>query len=218
MEKRTRDIQFMKLFGITGGIAMGKSTAGLLLRQHGVAVIDTDDIARQLVAPGQPALAEIRERFGPGICFPDGSLDRRQLARRVFALPSARSSLEAILHPRIRAMWEAEADCWRKAGRPCGAVIIPLLFETRAGPLFDATICVACSAATQAGRLRERGWDAIQSQQRMDAQWPIDKKTAQSDFMVWTDTTLEVHAAQLLGIIGPRAIGADGRPAGRPPA
>jgi dephospho-CoA kinase len=66
----------MKLFGITGGIAMGKSTAGRLLRQQGVAVIDTDDLARQVVEPGQPALAEIRERFGPAVFLPDGRLDR----------------------------------------------------------------------------------------------------------------------------------------------
>jgi len=193
----------MKLFGITGGIAMGKSTAGLLLRQHGVAVVDSDDIARQAVEPGQPALAEIRERFGPAVLLPDGRLDREQLARQIFALASARSDLEAILHPRIRAAWNAEADRWRKAGRPCGAVVIPLLFETQAEPLFDATLCVACSAAAQARRLRERGWDAVQSRQRLEAQWPVEKKIARSDFVVWTDSTLEVHAAQLRRILGP---------------
>ena len=192
----------MKLLGITGGMAMGKSTAGQLLRQLGVAVIDTDDTARQVVEPGQPALAEVRERFGPAIFLPDGRLDRKQLARQVFALPSARADLEAILHPRIRAVWMAEADAWRKAGRPCGAVVIPLLFETRAEALFDATICVACSAAAQARRLRGRGWDAIQIEQRLQAQWPVEKKIALTDFVVWTGATLEVHAAQLLRIMG----------------
>ena len=192
----------MKLLGITGGIAMGKSTAGQLLRQHGVAVIDTDVTARQIVEPGQPALKEIRERFGPAVFLPDGSLDREQLARQVFALPSARANLEAILHPRIRSVWMAEADAWRQAGRPCGAVVIPLLFETRAEPLFDATLCVACSAAAQARRLRERGWDAVQSEQRLQAQWPVEKKIALADFVVWTGASLEVLAAQLLQIIG----------------
>ena len=190
----------MKLFGITGGIAMGKSTAGHLLEEHGVAVIDTDNIARQIVEPGQPALAEIRERFGPAVLLPDGRLDREEMARLVFALPAARADLEAILHPRIRAVWTAEADTWRKTGRPCGVVIIPLLFETGAEPLLDATICMACSAATQARRLRARGWEAAQSRQRLQAQWPVEKKIAHSDFVVWTDTTLEVHAAQLLKI------------------
>jgi len=192
----------MKLLGVTGGMAMGKSTAGQLLRQHGVAVIDTDDTARRLVAPGQPALAEIGERFGPAVLLPDGRLDRKQLARQVFALSSARADLEAILHPRIRAVWTAEADVWRKAGLPCGAVVIPLLFETRAESLFDATLCVACSTAAQARRLRERGWDAVQIEQRLQAQWPVEKKIARADFVVWTGASLEVHAAQLLKIIG----------------
>ncbi len=192
----------MKLFGITGGIAMGKSTAGRLLRQQGVAVVDTDDTARQIVEPGQPALAEIRERFGPAVLLADGRLDRKELARQIFANPTARAALEAILHPRIRALWKAEADTWRKSGRPCGAVIIPLLFETKAEEQLDATICVACSAAAQARRLRARGWDAVQSRQRIEAQWPVDKKIAHADFVVWTGTTLEMHAAQLLKITG----------------
>ena len=186
---------------------MGKTTAGHLLRQIGVAVVDCDDIARQAVEPGQPALAEIRQRFGPAVLLPDGRLDRGQLARQVFALASARSDLEAILHPRIRTVWKAEADGWREAGRPCGAVVIPLLFETQAEPLFDAAICVACSAAEQARRLQERGWDALESRQRLQAQWPVEKKIARSDFVVWTGSTLESHAAQLLKIIGRRTGG-----------
>ena len=189
---------------------MGKSTAGLLLRRLGVAVVDSDDIARQIVEPGQPALEEIREKFGPAVFLADGRLDREELARRIFALASARADLEAILHPRIRAVWTAEAGRWREAGRPCGAVVIPLLFETRAEPLFDAAICVACSAAAQARRLRERGWDAVQSRQRLEAQWPVEKKIARSDFVVWTGATLEIHAAQLLRILGRRTGAGDG--------
>jgi len=181
---------------------MGKSTAGRLLHQQGVPVIDTDTLAHQFVEPGQPALAEIRERFGPAVLLRDGRLDRAELARQVFAHPSARADLEAILHARIRACWRALSEAWRSAGRPCGAVIIPLLFETRAETQLDATICVACSAATQARRLRDRGWDAAQSLQRLKAQWPVEKKMARSNFVVWTDTTLEIHAAQLLRIIG----------------
>jgi dephospho-CoA kinase len=192
----------MKLFGVTGGIAMGKSTAGELLRRQGAAVLDTDTLARQLVEPGQPALAEILEKFGPSVFLPDGRLDREQLARKVFSDPAARGDLEAILHPRIRAAWSREAQNWRAAGLACGAVVIPLLFETRAAPLFDATLCVACSAATQARRLRERGWDAAQIKQRLEAQWPVERKIALADYVVWTDTTLEAHAAQLLRVIG----------------
>jgi dephospho-CoA kinase len=176
---------------------MGKTTAGELLRKLGVEVIDTDGIARRLVEPSQPALAEIRNRFGEDMLLPDGHLDRGKLARHVFAHPAARAELEAILHPRIHEVWRNETLAWRAAGRAFGAVIIPLLFETKAESFFDATICVACSPAAQAKRLAERGWEAAQCQQRLDAQWPTERKIHHSDFVVWTNTTLEIHAAQL---------------------
>lgn len=176
---------------------MGKSTVGKLLEQRGVAVVDTDVLARQLVEPGQPALLEIQKLFGPSILGSDGRLDRGQLARQIFGNTQARQDLEAILHPPIRAAWEAEVQRWRAEGRAQGAVIIPLLFETKAAPLFTSTICVVCSAATQMQRLRERGWSAEEIKQRLDAQLPAEKKLAQSDFAIWTDTTLEAVDAQL---------------------
>jgi dephospho-CoA kinase len=187
----------VKLFGITGGVGMGKSTAGQLLRQRGVEVADTDEIARQLTEPGQPALQEIADKFGPLVLSPDGRLNRAELARVVFADAGARADLEAILHPRIRAAWEAEAERWRTAGRSAGAILIPLLFETGAGPRFDAVICVACSEDSQWQRLRQRDWTGSEIRQRLAAQWPVEKKMAHSDFVVWTDTSLEAHAAQL---------------------
>lgn len=176
---------------------MGKSTAGELLRQRGVAVVDTDILARQLVEPGQPALLEIQGLFGEEIILPDGQLRRDELAKKVFADAVARKKLEAILHPPIRALWLAETQRWREQGRDIGVVIIPLLFETGAAPLFDATICIACSTPSQWQRLRERGWSSAETKQRLDAQWPTEKKIAQSDFVIWTETTLEIHAAQL---------------------
>jgi dephospho-CoA kinase len=187
----------VKFFGVTGGVGMGKSTAGQLLRRRGVEVSDTDATARQLTEPGQPALREIAQRFGPAVLSPDGQLNRAELARVVFADAGARGDLEAILHPRIRAAWQAEAEGWRAAGRGCGAILIPLLFETGAAPSFDAVICVVCSEASQRERLRRRGWTDGQIRQRLAAQWPVEKKTARADFVVWTDTTLETHAAQL---------------------
>ena len=177
---------------------MGKSTAGDLLRKQGVSVLDTDVIARQLVEPGQPALEEIIARFGPSpVCAADGTLDRKALARVAFSDPAARTDLEAILHPRIRATWEAGVKQWRASGCSSGAVIIPLLFETKAARLFDAVICLACSGATQWQRLRQRGWTDGEIRQRLEAQLPLEQKIAQSDYVVWTDTTLEAHAAQL---------------------
>lgn len=180
---------------------MGKSTAGELLRQQGVSVSDTDVIARQLVEPGQPALEEIVERFGPSVLSAGGRLNRKELARLAFSDAAARAALETILHPRIRAAWEAGVKNWRAAGHATGAVIIPLLFETKAAPLFDAVICIGCSAASQWDRLRQRGWSDGEIRQRLEAQLPLEQKIAQSDFVVWTDTTLEAHAAQLSRII-----------------
>jgi len=191
----------MRLFGVTGGVGMGKSTAAGFLRQQGVQIADTDAIARQLVEPGKPALEEIVKKFGPTILQPDGSLNRKELARITFSDKSARTTLEAILHPPIRATWEAEVKEWRAAGHANGAVIIPLLFETNAASAFDAIICVACSPATQSQRLRERGWTDSEIRARIEAQMPIDQKIHRSDFVVWTDTTLEAHDAQLRKIL-----------------
>lgn len=191
----------MKLFGVTGGVGMGKSTAGQWLRQCGVQVADTDEIARQLTEPGQPALMEIVQRFGPQVMSQNGRLNRGELARVVFADATARADLEAILHPRIRAIWESQSRKWLEQGCDHGAVLIPLLFETGAASRFDAVICVACSEASQWQRLRQRGWTDDQIRQRSAAQWPVEKKIAQSDFVVWTDTTLEAHGAQLERVV-----------------
>src|SRR5689334_8516826 len=160
----------MKLFGLTGGIGMGKSTAAEILRQRGVPVIDTDQLARDVVQPGQPALEEIKLAFGNELVDVRGCLRRDRLAEIVFSDPAAREKLESITHPRIRALWGKEVEGWRAQHQPVGAVIIPLLFETHAEKEFDSTICVACSAATQQKRLQERGWTPEQIEQRVAAQ------------------------------------------------
>jgi dephospho-CoA kinase len=187
----------MKVCGLTGGVGMGKSAATEFLRARRVSVVDTDDLARQLVQPGQPALAEIQAEFGNSIVGPDGRLRREALAQIVFADAGARQKLEAILHPRIRERWQAQLEAWRQENRPLAVVVIPLLFETRAEPAFDKIICIACSAATQRERLLARGWSPDQNRQRLAAQWPIEQKIARSDFVVWTDGALDVHARQL---------------------
>ncbi|MGP8234852.1 MAG: dephospho-CoA kinase [Limisphaerales bacterium] len=187
----------MKLFGITGGVGMGKSTCGQLLIDRGVMVCDTDLIARQLVEPGRPALEEIRQRFGPSLFSDDGNLRRSQLARLVFADAAARADLEAILHPRIREIWQEKVDSWRAAGNGCGAVIIPLLFETKAEAAFDAVICIACTEASRWQRLRQRGWSNGDIRRRIEAQMPTDQKIVRSSFLVWTEGALPTHAAQL---------------------
>ncbi len=187
----------MKVVGLTGGAGMGKSAAAQLLRDRSTPVVDTDDLARQVVEPGQPALAEVRQAFGADIIGADGRLRRDELAQRVFADATARTRLENILHPRIRALWRAQMETWQTEGHPLAVVVIPLLFETQAEAELDATICVACSTATQLERLQARRWPAEQVQQRIEAQLPIDQKMARASYVVWTEASLDVHAAQL---------------------
>lgn len=191
----------MKLLGLTGGIGMGKSTAAELLRQRGLPIIDTDILAREIVEPGQLALDEIKTFFGAEMIGPDGRLRRDELAARVFVDETKRRQLEAITHPRIRERWVAQAACWRAAGQPMGVVVIPLLFETGAEASFDAILCVACSTATQYQRLLARGWSPRQVEQRIRAQWPIEKKMSASTYVVWTEGVLESVAEQLAPIL-----------------
>lgn len=193
----------MKVFGLTGGIGMGKTQAARFFREHGAPVVDTDELARRLVEPGQPALVEIQERFGKNVVAPGGQLRREALAQIVFTDPAARQQLETILHPRIREGWLAQVESWRKENHALAVVVIPLLFETKAESHFDQTVCVACSAAHQRHRLLERGWTIDQIQQRVAAQWPIDQKIARADFVIWTDGLLEVHAQQIGRILAP---------------
>lgn len=187
----------MRLLGLTGGIGAGKSSCAELLRQRGVAVADTDVIAHQLVEPGQPALQEIVQRFGAVLLDDSGRLRRGELARAVFQNAADRRDLEAILHPRIRRVWQQEVERWRAEQLSIGVVVIPLLFETDAAPSFDATVCIACAAATQWRRLRARGWSDEQISGRLNAQWPVEKKMAVSNFVIWTEAGLDVHAGQL---------------------
>ena len=191
----------MKTIGLTGGIGMGKSMAAEILRTFSVPVVDTDDLARQLVQPGEPALAEISDAFGKSIITADGHLHRDELARLVFTDPTARQKLEAILHPVIRAAWLAQIETWRDESHPLAVVVIPLLFETQAESHFDKTVCVACCLATQHQRLLARGWKPDHIQQRMAAQWPVEQKISRADFVIWTEGTLAVHQQQLSQIL-----------------
>jgi dephospho-CoA kinase len=186
----------MKLCGLTGGVGMGKSTAAGFFLRSGVRVIDTDELARQLVQPGRPALAEIKNEFGTGFLSAAGGLKREELARLVFADEAARKKLEAILHPRIREAWLAQVETWRGENCPLAVVVIPLLFETQAEPHFDKVICAACTPAAQHERLLQRGWTPEQIQRRIAAQLPVEQKIARSHFVIWTEGSLDAHTRQ----------------------
>jgi dephospho-CoA kinase len=187
----------MKLIGLTGGVGMGKTTCSDFFQQVGLPVVDTDVLARDLVAPGQPALQEIRAVFGDALVDDEGALRRGTLAEMVFADEAKRGELESILHPRIRAAWLNRADAWRARGCEAGVVVIPLLFETDAASSFAATLCAACTAASQEGRLAARGWSPEMAARRIAAQWPVSRKMAAADHVVWTEGRMEATEAQL---------------------
>jgi dephospho-CoA kinase len=187
----------VKLYGLTGGPGMGKSAAAELLAAEGVAVVDTDVIAREVVNKGERGLEAVAAEFGEKVIDADGGLDRAVLAGMVFANPEARLKLEAILHPLIRERWLKTAGEWRATGRKAGVVVIPLLFETGAEQEFERVICIACSSRLQSVRLQQRGWNAEQVTGRLSAQWPIEKKIDRSHYVIWNDSSVEVLREQL---------------------
>ena len=143
----------MLLVGLTGGIGSGKSTVADLFAALGAGVVDTDLLARELTEPGTPTLARIVAEFGPGLLQSDGALDRAQLRERVFADHAARTRLEAILHPPIRALMLERAT---RLQTPYALLVIPLLFETGSESLVERVLAVDCPQAVQIERVRRR--------------------------------------------------------------
>lgn len=174
---------------LTGGIATGKSVVARVLRDAGLAVIDADQVARDVVAPGTPGLAAVMARFGTGVVRPDGALDRAALGRIVFADAAARHDLEALLHPRIRAVLET-FYAGGAASEPAVAEI-PLAYETGWGARVDCVVVVACHPDLQRARLRARdGLSDADARRRLAAQWPIEDKVRLADAVVRTDGDL----------------------------
>jgi dephospho-CoA kinase len=142
--------------GLTGGIASGKSLVGAMFVKLGVALIDTDVIAREVAARGEPGFAAVVEEFGPGLLSPSGDLNRPALRSLVFADDAKRRKLEAILHPLIRARTRAKLA---ELSAPYALVAVPLLVETSFGELVDRILVVDCAESLQLERLMRR--DAI---------------------------------------------------------
>jgi len=142
--------------GLTGGIASGKSTVSGLFAALGVPVIDADQIARDVLAPGTALLARVLERFGEGLRLPGGELDRRALRERVFAEPAERAALEGLLHPAIRAELQRRAQA---AGGLYQILAIPLLVEQDLKASVDRVLLVDCSPQLQLRRVQIR--DAV---------------------------------------------------------
>jgi dephospho-CoA kinase len=155
--------------GLTGGIASGKSTVSAILAELGAVVIDADLIAREVVARGTPGLDAVVAEFGPGVLTPEGDLDRPAMGARVFADPSARKRLEAIIHPLVH-----QRSAELEAAAPPGSVIvhdIPLLAEVGRGGQFDAVLVVDAPTEEQVTRMvRDRGWTREDAESRIAAQ------------------------------------------------
>ena len=177
--------------GLTGGIASGKSALEKAFAKQGVVVADADLLAREVVAPGEPALAAVVERFGRDVLQADGQLDRAALRVRVFGDPDQRRALEAILHPAIRA--RLEAIC-RAAPGPYAIAMVPLLTEgggRAAYPWLHRILVVDTPAAVQKARLMQRdGIDATLADQMMAAQASRAERLALSDDIVVNDGDL----------------------------
>ena len=194
----------MLLLAITGGVGMGKSSAGEHLRRAGVPVVDTDALARKESGQGSPAFQEIVGLFGLGVVGADGELNRGRLAEIVFNDAAARKQLEACLHPRIASAWRSQVDDWRRRETPVAAVSIPLLFEKGYEQDFDSVICLACSAKTQSQRLGQRGWSGEQIRARNAAQLPVSEKMNRAHRVIWTEGSMDAHLRQWDRIL-PRA-------------
>jgi dephospho-CoA kinase len=176
--------------GLTGGVGSGKSTVSAMLRDLGAVVIDADQIAREVVAPGTEGLAEIVEAFGPGVLTADGGLDRPAMGRIVFGDESARRKLEAVIHPRVRergGRLEAEAA-------PDAVVVhdIPLLAETGQASTFDAVVVVDVPVETQVERMVQlRGMTREEAEARIAAQATREQRRAVATYVIDNTGTLE---------------------------
>jgi len=167
----------MRVIGLTGGIASGKSTVAEIIAGHGIPVVDADQLAREAVLPGSSALRQIAAAFGGEVLQEDGSLDRAVLAERIFSEPLARIDLEAILHPVIKALAQKRLEELRRQGAPVVFYVAPLLIEAGVADRVDEIWVVYVDAATQLERIRKR--DSVSredAEKRLAAQMPMDEK------------------------------------------
>ena len=183
----------MRIIGLTGGIGSGKSTVSAMLRELGATIVDADEGARAVVEPGQPALQEIRERFGAEVFAAGGHLDRERLADIVFSDERAREDLNAITHPRVRA-WMAER---MQAAAPAVVLDVPLLFESGLTAGLDDIVVVWAPVETQFARAVARGGRGEDIRARIKAQMPLDQKREHASVVIDNSGSEEDTRAQV---------------------
>ena len=184
--------------GLTGGIASGKSTAARFFGALGVPILDSDQVAREVVEPGQPPLERLVERFGRGILTPDGHLDRPALRNIVFSDPKARADLENLTHPAIGAALEARSAA---AGGPYQILVIPLLVEKNLVAHVDRVLVVDCDQELQIRRLLARdGSTRAQAQAILDAQVSRSARLKAADDVIRNDADMSAVQAQVAAL------------------
>lgn len=181
----------MKVIGLTGGIACGKTTLADMLRRLGAVIIDADELSRSLTADGGEALPYIRQAFGDEVFQPSGSLDRQKLGAVVFGNTAARETLNGILHPMVYRRMEEEMQKCRDLGVKVVVLDVPLLFETHGETLADLTLCAVAPEEVQISRLKSRnGLSRDEALSRIRSQMPNDEKARRSDIVIDTDRPL----------------------------
>jgi len=191
----------MKLVGLTGGIASGKSTVGRLLREAGVAVIDADVLAREAVAKGSAGLTAVVGRFGEGVLDDDGNLDRKKLGAIVFHDDAARRDLNAIVHPEVARLAMERLAALRDAGTDVAVYEVPLLFENGLDAMMDTTILVACPDDVQRARIMARdGLSDADARARTAAQMPLAEKRRRAKHVIENDADLATLRARTVEV------------------
>ncbi len=211
----------MVVIGLTGGIACGKSAVAALLQARGVAVVDADVVAREVVEPGTEGLAAVVEAFGKDVLLPTGGLDRKALGVRVFGDPVALRRLNAILHPRIAAESAARLGALAAEGYTFAVYEAALLIENGIHRGLEALIVVCTTPALQRARLRARdGCTPAEAEARIASQMPMEEKRRVADWVIENDSdraALEARVAAvydaLVARFGPPRPGAGGEAA-----
>lgn len=182
----------MKLVGLTGGIASGKSTVATMLRELGAKIINADDLARAIVQPGKEAWKEIVAAFGTEVLRPDRAIDREKLRTTIFQDAAARKRLDSITHPRIRALAQARAQELAANGAAIVIYEAPLLFENEVHLWLQPVILVACDDFLQRRRLKARDrLSEAEIDQHIKAQMPLSEKRARADFVIENNGDLD---------------------------
>ena len=192
----------MRILGLTGGIACGKSTISLTLREQGAVIIDGDVLSRELTKPGGAALPAIRARFGADVFCPDGTLDRRALGSVVFADDQAREALDGIMQPLLRQMIVDGIMQARQEGAQVCVLDMPLLYEKELDTLCDRVSCAWLPHNEQLSRLMARdGFTVQEAESRIASQLPVDEKAARADIVIDTSGSIQYTKEKVLALL-----------------